>query len=272
MIYVGTAGFKYADWKGTFYPTELKDDDLLPYYTTQFPVVELDFTYYRMPTARTMAGLERKTPDGFRFCVKANRLMTHERAAGPELQRAFSEFASALAPLAETGKLACVLAQFPWSFKPAPLTLEYVLSWPERLPGVRLVVEYRNAAWLTRSTFEAMRRHQLGYCCVDEPRLRGLVPPLALATSELAYVRYHGRNAAKWWKHESAGERYDYLYSHEELAEWIPRVRQLEQAAPETMVIFNNCHAGQAARNGRMFLSMLEVEHFAVAGARIAGP
>lgn len=268
MIYVGTAGFKYADWKGPFYPTDIKDEDLLPYYTTHFPVVELDFTYYRMPTARTMAGLERKTLDGFRFCVKANRLMTHERPAEPELQAAFGQFASALAPLAEAGKLCCVLAQFPWSFKPSPPTLDYVLSWPERLPGVRLVVEYRNAAWLTRTTFEAMRRHQLAYCCVDEPRLRGLVPPLALATSELAYVRYHGRNAAKWWNHETAGERYDYLYSREELAEWIPRLRELDQAAPETIVIFNNCHAGQAARNGRMLLSMLAAEAFSVAAAR----
>ncbi|HAI21305.1 MAG TPA: DUF72 domain-containing protein [Clostridiales bacterium UBA8153] len=264
MIYVGTAGFKYADWKGVFYPTGTKDEDLLAYYATQFPVVELDFTYYRMPTARTMAGLERKSPDGFRFCVKANRLMTHERPAEPALQASFREFASALAPLAETGKLSCVLAQFPWSFKPAPATLAYVLSWPERLPGIRLVVEYRNAAWLTRTTFEAMRRHQLGYCCVDEPPLRGLVPPLTLATSELAYVRYHGRNAAKWWNHESAGERYDYLYSREELAEWIPRVRQLEEAAPETMLIFNNCHAGQAARNGRMLMSMLDAELFPI--------
>jgi len=263
MIYVGTAGFKYADWKGVFYPPKTGDQELLTYYASQFPLVELDFTYYRMPTARTMAALECKTPTDFQFCVKANRLMTHEIPAEDQRQQIFSDFASALEPLVASGKLACVLAQFPWSFRPSPEHLDYVLSWPARLEGKHLVVEYRNSAWLTRTTFEQMRAHRLAFCCVDEPRLRGLVPPVAVATSDLAYVRYHGRNAAKWWKHDTVSERYDYLYSRDELAEWMPKIRKLEEAE-RTYVVFNNCHAGQAAVNARMFMSMLEADHFSV--------
>ncbi|MEW6522030.1 MAG: DUF72 domain-containing protein [Bacillota bacterium] len=268
MIYVGTAGFKYPDWKGTFYPPTTKDADMLTYYTGHFPVVELDFTYYRMPNVRTLAGLEQKTPDGFRFCVKANRAMTHDCPPGPELQGVFREFASALEPLLDSGKLACVLAQFPWSFRPSDANLAYVLSWPERLEGIQLVVEYRNATWLTRSTFAALQEAGLAYCCVDEPRLRGLVPPLAVATADLAYVRYHGRNAAKWWKHETVSERYDYLYTPEELAEWIPRIQKLDEEASDTYILFNNCHVGHAATNALMLVSMLKEGGFQVAAAR----
>ncbi len=259
MIYVGTAGFKYSDWKGLFYPPGLKDADMLAFYAQQFPVVELDFTYYRMPTVRTMAGLESKTPPGFRFTVKAHRSMTHELPGPGELAAAFAQFQEALVPIAGAGKLACVLAQFPWSYRPSPANLDYILSWPERLPGTGVVVEYRNAAWLTRATFAALRRAGLGYCCVDEPRLRGLVPPLAVCTGDIAYVRYHGRNAAKWWKHNTASERYDYLYSASELEEWVPRIRGLDSQARETYVLFNNCHAGQAATNARALQTMLEL-------------
>ena len=259
MIHVGTAGFKYQDWKGTFYPQDLKDKDMLSFYAQHFDAVELDFTYYHLPNVRTMSGIEAKTPDGFHFTVKAHRSMTHEIPQGEkERKEIFGRFREALTPMVKTGKLGCVLVQFPWSFRPGPRERSYVFSWPQRLPDVPLVVEFRHTDWLVHDIFQDLIRHQMGFCCVDEPRLPGLLPALALATSAVAYVRYHGRNARKWWKHETVSHRYDYLYAPEELQEWVGRIQSLTAQANITYVMFNNCHEGHAATNARMMQVLLE--------------
>lgn len=258
VILVGTSGFSYQDWRGVFYPPDFPERDMLAYYSRHFPVVELDFTYYRMPSPRTMASLERKTPPGFTFCVKAYREMTHERPQDrAELRSLCRQFASALDPLRAAGKLGCVLVQFPWSFGPSPENRALVEDLPELLPGLELVVEFRNSQWISDETREALTRARLGFCAVDEPRLKGLMPPLTWVTSPVAYVRFHGRNARKWWKHEHPWERYDYLYSEEELKSWVPRIRQMAEQAERTYVLFNNCHAGQAAKNASMMQLLL---------------
>ncbi len=258
MICVGTAGFKYKDWKGPFYPPELKDREMLSFYAQHFSTVELDFTYYHLPTARTMAGIEAKTPKQFQFTVKAHRTMTHEIPSDEgERKDIFGRFAEALVPLTDAGKLGCVLVQFPWSYRPESRKRDYVLSWPQRLPDVPLVVEFRHTDWLVQDTFRALMDHRIGFCCVDEPRLPGLLPPLAICTSPVAYVRYHGRNARKWWNHQTASERYDYLYSSEELEEWLGRIHELASKATTTYIVFNNCHDGHAATNARMMQALL---------------
>ncbi|MBC7338401.1 MAG: DUF72 domain-containing protein [Firmicutes bacterium] len=261
MILVGTSGFSYEDWRGVFYPPDLGTREMLGYYSQHFPVVELDFTYYRMPSPRTMAQIERKTGPGFTFCVKAYREMTHERPddAG-ELRSLCRQFASALEPMSEAGKLGCVLVQFPWSFGPGPANLQFVQSLPELLPDLPLVVEFRNNGWISDDTRRVLREAGLGFCAVDEPRLKGLMPPLAWVTSPVSYVRFHGRNARKWWKHEHAWERYDYLYSEEELKSWVPRIREMADQAERTYVLFNNCHAGQAAKNASMMQLLLSAD------------
>lgn len=258
MILVGTSGFSYADWRGSFYPEKLSERDMLAFYATRFPVVELNFSYYRMPNARTLAAMAAKTPDGFEFAIKAHQSMTHEVDADPATrQAAFQEFAEALRPLEETGKLGCVLFQFPWKYRPGPEAVAYLGEIRERYPHRPLVVEFRNIEWDRPETYATLTERDLGYCCVDEPRLKGLMPCQALTTSDLGYVRFHGRNAAKWWKHQEAWERYDYLYTEEELREWEPRVRRMDEKAKKTYVLYNNCHAGQAARNAQMMLDIL---------------
>jgi uncharacterized protein YecE (DUF72 family) len=159
--------------------------------------------------------------------------------------------------MADQGKLGCVLCQFPWGFKRTARNEEYVQRLPELLPGWPIVVEYRNVEWVSQATFEALRSAGLGFCCVDEPRLRGLFPPLAVYTSPTAYVRFHGRNAKSWWNHSDASERYNYLYTSDELNEWIPKIRDLAQNTEHVFVFFNNCHAGQAATNAQMMESLL---------------
>ncbi|HEY3314965.1 MAG TPA: DUF72 domain-containing protein, partial [Bacillota bacterium] len=206
-----------------------------------------------------MAGMAAKTPPGFEFCVKAFKGMTHE-PNGPAEQVAtdFRVFGEALRPLVEESRLGCVLAQFPWSFRPSPGNLNYLADFRDRLGGLPTVVEFRNSQWVGQETFTFLRRHELGFCCVDEPALRGLMPRVVAATSDLGYVRFHGRNAAKWWQHEEAWERYNYLYTDEELKEWLPRIEQLGREARKTYVLYNNCHAGHAAENARTMQLLLK--------------
>ncbi len=262
MVRIGTSGFSFKDWIGPFYPDGTRPGDMLRLYARHFDVVELDFTYYSMPGLKTMLALERKTPDGFEFCVKANRAMTHEPPADrSELARVFEAFRYSLEPLVEARKLGCLLFQFPWRFRPGAQAADYLRRLPGLLPDLPLVIEFRRREWVepgTRNeTVALLRQAGLGFCAVDEPPLRGLMPRLVLATSPVGYVRFHGRNAARWWRHENPSERYDYLYSVEELTDWIPRIRAIEAATEKTYVLFNNCHVGHAPRNARMMLDLL---------------
>lgn len=262
MIEVGTAGYSYADWRGVFYPPGLAQGQMLPLYARRFSAVELDFTYYRMPTPATMASMVRRTPPGFTFCVKANRLMTHERPPDAAAEAAqFGEFCAAMDPLISADRLGCVLLQFPWGFRPGGVSADYLKRSRELLPELPVVVELRNAEWVQPSVLpklEALLREiDFGFCCVDEPQLKGLMPPIVLATSPIGYVRFHGRNKRKWWQHEVASERYDYLYSETELAEWAAKINGLASAVEKTYVFFNNCHAGQAATNAGQMMGLL---------------
>ncbi len=246
MIKIGTSGFSYDDWVGPVYPPELPAREHLAYYAERFPTVELNVTYYRVPELRTVEGWVRKTPPDFLFAVKAFQGLTHERKE-PD----FQGFVAALTPLVESGKLGCVLAQFPYSFHPTPENRNYLALLRAGFGDLPVVVELRNAGWVADETFDLLHSLNLGYCCVDEPQLRGLMPPLAIATGPLAYVRFHGRNAAKWYAHDEAWERYNYSYSAAELNEWAPKIRALEAEAPLTLVYFNNHYRGQATQGAR---------------------
>lgn len=257
MILVGTSGYSYDDWRDALYGPSLDRRDFLSLYAQRFPTVELDFTYYRMPSYRTMAAIERKTGDRFLFAVKLHQSMTHEIPVSlDEIRGNEALFSEAMRPLSEAGKLGCLLAQFPYSFRRSPANVDYIRGLKERF-AAPLVVEFRNREWAVDETRAELSEIGAGYCCVDEPSLKGLMPRSSFATARIAYVRFHGRNAAKWWKHEQAWERYDYLYTDSELAEWLPDIRQLDAETDITFVLFNNCHAGQAARNARTMQALL---------------
>jgi len=255
VIYVGTSGYSYKDWIGPVYPPGTASGDMLARYASEFSFTELNFTYYRMPNRHQLHRIQAKTPPGFLFAVKANQQMTHRREEGtPEV---FDSFRRALAPLVDDGRLACVLAQFPYSFHNTPENVGYLERFREHLPEVEVQVEFRNAAWLTPETGAVLRGLGLGFVCVDEPRLKGLLPPIATATTPTGYIRFHGRNAAKWYTHRQAYERYDYLYSAEELKEWLPRIQRLREKTRRIFIAFNNHFGGQAVTNARMLLKML---------------
>jgi uncharacterized protein YecE (DUF72 family) len=180
--------------------------------------------------------------------------MTHTgEAAAADL----AAFTAAIAPLAERGVLGAVLAQFPGSFRPSAAANERLLSLMSRLRPFPVVAEFRHRSWVREETFRMLRAEGIGFCCVDEPALPGLLPPVAVATAETAYVRFHGRNAARWFDHEQPHERYDYLYAAAELAAWVPRLRELDTTASRTLVFMNNHYEAKAVTNALQLKALL---------------
>ncbi len=269
-VFVGTSGYSFADWVGPFYPAGTASADYLTFYAKQFRCVEVNSTYYGIPAPRVLARMEQKTPAGFRFIVKLNQAMTHQSASEPEL---YTRFLEAVQPLKDAGKYHGLLAQFPWAFRRDDRSKAHLERLRERLPGEPLWVEFRHASWMHPKLPAWLAERELGYCCVDEPALPGLVPPVTHVTNGIGYVRFHGRNAQHWWgsgaRTAEPGERtatarggreqlrYDYDYSERELREWLARVNVLAQQAKQTYLFFNNCHAGQAARNAKLMEELL---------------
>ncbi|MCL6520165.1 MAG: DUF72 domain-containing protein [Armatimonadetes bacterium] len=255
-IRIGTSGFSYDDWKGPFYPQGISKSEMLAYYASKFPTVEVNSTFYAIPSANTFKRMVEKTPTDFDFVVKAYKELTHSPEVNLDF---FRQFKMAISPLNESGKLGCILAQYPWSFRKNIENMDRVRKLRHEFGELPVAVEFRNSSWISKETFELLREHNIGFCCVDEPRLHGLMPDVVVATSAIGYVRFHGRNAEKWWTHEEAWQRYDYLYTNEELSEWVPKIRKLAESCDRTYLFFNNHHAGNAAKNAQMIASLLGV-------------
>lgn len=259
MILVATAGYSYQDWRGTFYPADLPTHAMLGYYAERFPFVELNTTFYRLPDEGFLRQLAARTPPEFFFVVKAFRGLTHDLGQAEEttLGTTFMQFRKAVTVLQHDGRLGAVLAQFPNSFRNNPQNMAHLARWRAELGDVPVVVEFRHRSWLNPEVEQFLRRERLAFAAVDEPRLPGLLPPLAWSTAAPAYVRFHGRNAAKWWRHEESWERYNYRYSETELAEWVPVLRRLERDAGTVLVVMNNHYQGNAPHNARMLKELL---------------
>jgi uncharacterized protein YecE (DUF72 family) len=276
-VFIGTSGYSFADWVGPFYPPGMKSADYLAHYATQFGCVEVNSTYYGIPEPRVLANMEKKTPPQFRFIVKLNQEMTHEYATDPAL---YEKFLGVIQPLKDAGKYHGLLAQFPWAFRRDERSKAHLERLRERLPGEPLWVEFRHDSWMHPKLADWLRARALGYCVVDEPALPGLVPPVTHVTNGIGYVRFHGRNATHWWGRPSSADpapagrgalasgdrhgaargdqlRYDYNYSEKELTEWIAKINELAKQAKQTYLFFNNCHAGQAARNAKLMEELL---------------
>lgn len=254
MIYIATSGYYYNDWEGVFYPPGLPAAKRLAFYAQEFPFTEINATYYRQPSAAMFERMLKDTPPSFFFAVKAYKGLTHER----QDPREFGVFLTGIRPLVEAGRLICILAQFPYSFHNTKENREYVAALGHRLAGLPVAVEFRSRDWNQQGTFNLLRTAGLAYVAVDEPRLKGLLPPLIHATADFGYVRFHGRNAAKWFRHEESYERYTYEYTKEELSEWIPRLRAIEEATGRVYVAFNNHYQGGAVKAARDLKALLE--------------
>jgi uncharacterized protein YecE (DUF72 family) len=269
-----------------FYPRYASTAEArLVYYSRNFGLVEVDSTYYSMLAERTAKLWCQRTPDNFTLNIKAFALFTQHpteiRSLPRDIQTALSEerrerrrvyyrdvpvegrknlwqrFAQALLPLDSAAKLGVILFQFPPWFYPGEDSRRYILECQENLPQYRVAVEFRNDAWLSERekdrTLSFLRDNNLVYVSVDEPQgFKSSVPPLAEATSDIAVVRFHGRNKENWEKKGiTVAERFKYLYSKEELGDWLHRLSHLASQTRQLHVLFNNCYGDYGVRNAR---------------------
>lgn len=260
-IRVGTAGWAYEDWNTIVYPARPgRGFDRLGLMASLFDTNEINSSFYRIPPPRMTADWARRVAHNprFAFTAKLYRAFTHERKAGVSEEKAFAE---AMEPLAQEGRLGCVLAQFPFSFHNTAenrARLERLLAGFPRLP---LAAEFRHASWNTAEVRELLARRGAAFVNIDQPRLEGNLPPTGHVTAPVAYFRFHGRNAAKWFGPDTSNEqRYNYLYSDEELEPWAGRIRasvaRVEELAARDpsartgiYAILNNHFRGQAVAN-----------------------
>jgi uncharacterized protein YecE (DUF72 family) len=297
-ILIGTASWTDPTMTvpGVFYPRGADSaEERLQFYAGQFPLVEVDSTYYALPVRRTAELWAERTPPDFTFDVKAHAVMTGQptetmrlpkdiraelppelaekaRVYGkdlpPELlDEMYARFGDGLEPLRASGQLGAILLQYPRWWFPSHENRAAIENARDRLAaaGMNVTVEFRNGTWFNDKnrdrTLAFLSERQLPLVVVDEPQgLRTSVPPIVAVTSpELAVVRFHGRRAETW---EARGvppvERFRYLYSRDELAEWVPKVREVASAARETHLLMNNCYANYGSTNARELAALLQ--------------
>jgi uncharacterized protein YecE (DUF72 family) len=247
-IRIGTSGYSYPDWKGPFYPVSLPHQEMLSYYATHFRCLEMNFTYYRMPTKTQFEKMIQQTAGEVEFSVKAYSEFTHGNADPGTLK----DFLQLLTPLQEAGVLGCVLFQFPFKFKFSQTNLDRISALAENMGSIPGIVEFRHAGWINDSVFKRLAQLNLTFCCVDQPDLPGLPGCVSAVTSSIAYIRFHGRNRQSWWQHTHSWERYHYMYGKEELSSWLPILNTMLPNIDKVYLFFNNHYQGQAIKNAQM--------------------
>lgn len=283
---VGTSGWNYptgrGTWNGIFYP--LPEDrergfDELRFYAERFNTVEVNSTFYGQPRPNVTLGWVRRTPDNFDFSIKLYQKFTHPGMAlrqaqdhpeqrrgvatdpGPVTQADVDAFKGGIDPLAAAGRLGALLAQFPPSFQRAPASEEY-LGWLLRtFSDYSIAVELRHRSWsddlaATRALLDA---HAAAWVQIDEPKFESSIrQDLQPNGNELFYVRLHGRNAAKWWDHELAEDRYNYLYAAAELAPIAQKARAARALVKKAYLYMNNHFSAQSVANAVTLRKMLD--------------
>ena len=281
---------------GTFYPKKtMTAEERLRFYASEFPVAEVDSTYYAPPTLRNAELWIERTPKDFVFDIKAFSLLTghptrvdrlprdlkeelpaqlaekknvyRDKVPGAWADEVWSRFHEALFPLHSAGKLGSVLFQFPQWFFPGRESKDYIVECAQRLSDYQLAIEFRHGSWLSEKNAERtlafLEEHRLAFVCVDMPQgFDSSLPPVAAVTNPaLAVVRFHGRDPDAWASTSGgAAERFRYDYSKAELEEWTPKVDELASQARETHVVMNNCYNDYAVKSARQLASLLDLE------------
>jgi len=253
-IRIGTSGFSYADWKGTFYPPDIKPNDMFRFYSGRFNTLELNVTYYNIPSLSTFEKFAAQSPHGFDFIIKLHRQSTHLRDALPGM---LTELTAHIAPLVEAGLFGGFLAQFPYSFHNGQKNRAYMAALAGQLAPNRLFVEFRHASWAKPAVRDFIKSLNLGYVNVDEPALKGLLPMQDWLTADDGYFRFHGRNKDDWWNGNGSA-RYKYTYVAAELRNWLEGIKDLSAKTVKTYAFFNNHPGGGAPINASMLKQLLK--------------
>jgi uncharacterized protein YecE (DUF72 family) len=285
-ILIGTASWTDKSLvKSGWYPAKASSADArLRFYASQFPLVEVDSSYYFLPSEANAKLWAARTPPGFTFNIKAFSLLTQHPTKPQALKefgaegskniylsdldaevtdRVWDAFLGGLEPLRREGKLGLLLFQYPQWFPIGKANRSYVLECAKRAAPDRICVEFRNKTWMSENnrarTLEFLEGHGIPYVCVDMPQgFVSSIPPVLAATADEAVVRFHGRNE-KDWESGSVQRRFKYLYSREELAAWAPRLTALADEAKTTHVLMNNCYRDYAQRNARELAELLHM-------------
>ncbi|MFG3602936.1 DUF72 domain-containing protein [Micromonospora chersina] len=287
-ILVGTASWTDPTLldSGWYPATADTPEKRLSYYARQFPLVEVDATYYSPPAERTARLWVERTPPGFTFNVKAFSLLTghptrvsalykdlrpdtEKKNVYPDdlppqaYEEVWTRFLSALDPLVEAGKLGAILFQFPPWFTIKRDNKQYLLEVARRCDPLRPVFEFRHASWFdgdnAEETLGFLRQHELPFVCVDMPQgHKSSVPPVLAATADLAVVRFHGHSDK--WTSKDIHEKFGYDYSKRELHDWAPKLRELAGEAERTHVLMNNCYRDYAQRNATTLAGLLDAD------------
>jgi uncharacterized protein YecE (DUF72 family) len=240
-ILLGTCGWSYAEWEGILYPYA---QNKLRQYSSIFPTAEIDSTFYSLPKEEMVLGWTRNTPRDFVFSAKLPQTITHKKSIDPArgIDADLKQFLEGMKPLREAGKLACVLVQLPGFLRFDGQRLESFLS---LLPDDQAFsLEFRHHSWLQEETFKLLAEHHVAYTIVDEP----LLPPDVHVTSDIAYLRWHGRGRKPW---------FNYRYSEEQLQQWVPKVNKVAAEAKKVVGYFNNHFHGYAPENALQMMEML---------------
>ena len=266
-VHIGPAGWSYKDWDGVVYPKKAGSKfDPLSYLAQFFDTIEINSSFYRPPTPTTTKSWARRVADNseFTFTAKLHRVFTHERGkATVEDEKAFRE---AMDPLVEAGKLGAILIQFPWSFKNTDEERAYLMRLLTQFQEYPLVLEVRHVSWNTPAIYEELEERGVGICNIDQPLFSKSIKPAAVTTSGIGYVRLHGRNYADWFREQAPrDDRYNYLYSLDELDPWITRIKEVAKQTRESYVITNNHFLGKAVVNALEIKSIL-------AGKKVPAP
>ena len=296
-IRIGTCSWADEALSKYWYPKGLPAGERLGYYAEHYDTVELDSTYYRLPFEEMVGRWAERTPEGFVMHVKAFGAMTRhpvkleqlppdlrdeapvdakgrlERPSREFRAEIFRRFHEALEPLRAAGKLGGILFQFASYVVPKEASYDYLAWAKEQLRGDEMLVEFRHRAWYEEDqreqTLAFLEEHGMAHVVVDAPQVEAKNVPLTVlgVTTPMAYVRFHGRNAETWnVRGRSAAERFDYLYSQEELGEWVEPLRELAGQAEQAYVLFNNNNRSriggreqaQAPTNAEMLRAALE--------------
>ena len=271
MINIGLTGWGDHD---TLYEDLERKTDKLKKYASHFPIVELDASYYAIQPERNIQKWINETPKRFQFVVKIHQALTLHadfRDFAETRQELFDKFKEMLKPLQENEKLAMVLVQFPPWFDCSSQNIKYILYVKQQLKDFPICVEFRHQSWFNErfkeETLTFLTEHQIIHAVVDEPQVNdGSIPLVNRITSDIAFVRYHGRNVHGWTKKDMTDQewrdvRYLYNYNDQELYDLAQKVKILEQKAKKVYVVFNNNSGGHAAQNAKTYQDMLGIDY-----------